>query len=74
MNSAPDLLLEDERAFLASSGRCTKCKHLTALHNFHCCTSCTVPGCACEWCYCDECNKEAVRERDRFNDKFNARP
>jgi hypothetical protein len=26
--------------------RC-KCGHLYALHNFHCCTFCMVPGCAC---------------------------
>lgn len=45
----PVSLRGDELKFLASSPRCQVCGHLLALHNYHCCTFCTVPGCRCEW-------------------------
>ena len=42
-----DFLRQDELDYLSDSERC-KCGHLQALHNFHCCEFCMVPGCGCE--------------------------
>lgn len=42
------VLTDDEVVTLSSSVRCRACGHLDAMHNFHCCTFCTVVGCRCE--------------------------
>jgi hypothetical protein len=41
-------LTDDEVEFLRSAGHCPRCGHLAALHNYHCCSSCEVPGCFCQ--------------------------
>lgn len=38
---------ESETRWLSNNKRCTKCKHLTILHNNHCCHFCKVPSCSC---------------------------
>jgi hypothetical protein len=42
-------LLSEEKKLLEASERCEACGHLEALHNYHCCEFCTVPGCRCEY-------------------------
>ncbi len=52
MNLSPE-----ERFMIENSPKCTTCEHLTVLHNYHCCTSCTVPECPCRFdtADCDDC-------------------
>ncbi len=58
MNTMVDggpFLMECEEKFLREipesyeKRRCKACGHLNVLHNDHCCSFCTLPGCPCEW-------------------------
>lgn len=40
-------LYPEEGEYLLKSPRCDTCGHKTALHNYHCCSFCMVPGCSC---------------------------
>ena len=40
-------VLPEEAAYITESGRCDRCGHLEALHNYHCCFFCNVPDCDC---------------------------
>lgn len=45
MNLKPDELKTLEEA----TKECVNCGHLALFHNYHCCESCAIPGCSCEY-------------------------
>lgn len=42
------MMTDEEREYLKGARPCDHCGHLDILHQHHCCSFCTVPGCDCK--------------------------